>query len=87
MKKNWAFPRGKNFFAFGWGKRGPYAVATRRIGHRTYAKASVGTLGPRVGGKYSGRRVSAEGRINLSTGKPSFSFKRKRRSSYRRKRR
>jgi len=77
MKKKWAFPRGKNFFAAGWGKYGPYAVATRRLGNRTYAKASIGTLGPRVGGKYSGRRASLEGRLNLSSGKPSFSYRRK----------
>ncbi len=79
MRKNRTIKRGKNFAAFGWGKRGPYLTVTRRVRHRTYAKASFGSMGPQVGMKYSGRKGSVQGLINPATGKPSFTLKRKRR--------
>ena len=77
MRRSRAYKKGKNFVAAGWGRYGPYAVATRRIRGCVYAKASIGTKGPHVGVKYSGRRISVQGMINLITRKPSFSMKRK----------
>ena len=79
MRKSFAIKRGKNFLAGGWGRHGPYITGTRRVGRRTFAKASIGSLGPRAGIKYSGKRASVQAMVNLSTGKPSLSFRRKRR--------
>ena len=78
MRRNFARARGKNFYAGGWGKYGPYVTVTRRVSGRTYAKASIGVLGPRVGVKHSGTGSSVQAMVNLSTGRPSFSYKRKR---------
>ncbi|MHA1245774.1 MAG: hypothetical protein ACTSPE_00325 [Candidatus Thorarchaeota archaeon] len=78
-RRSWYKRKGKYFVAGGWGKFGPYLTVTKRIGRRTYAKASIGALGPLVGVKHTRPRVSAQAMMNLSTGKPSFSFKARRR--------
>lgn len=83
MKRTKVYKRGRNFLAIGWGKYGPFATYTRRIRRRTYAKTSVGLKGILTGLKYSGKRVSAQGMVNLTSGKPSISISRK---SRRRKR-
>jgi len=79
MKKNWAIKRGKNFLAIGWGKYGPYAVGTRHIKGKLYAKTSIGIKGILAGLKHSGSRFSIQGMINVITGSPSVSVKRRRR--------
>jgi hypothetical protein len=79
MKKNWSIKRGKNFFAAGWGKYGPYAVATRRVRKGVYAKASIGLKGVLAVLKHSNKYLSVQGMINLLNWKPSVSGKRKRR--------
>jgi hypothetical protein len=79
MKRNWSIKRGRNFLAFGWGKYGPYVVGTRRIRRGFYAKTSVGLRGVLAGLKHANRYFSAQGMVNLLTGKPSFSAKRNKR--------
>jgi len=87
MRRTRTIKRGKHFFAAGWGKYGPFAVYTRRLRKRTYAKTSVGLKGVLAGLKYSGRRVSAQGMVNLISGKPSVSISRKSRRRRRRRKR
>ena len=79
MKRNWSRRRGKNFFAFGWGRYGPYAVGTRRIRKGVYAKASIGLKGALAGLKHTNRRFSVQGMVNLLNGRPSVSAKQNRR--------
>jgi hypothetical protein len=53
---------GKSFVAGGWGRSGPYLVATQRLANRTCAKATTGARGTTVGVK---QRI---GRRNLEIG-------------------
>jgi len=79
MKRSFAIRRGNNFYAGGLGRHGPYVTYVKHIRGPLYGKASLGTMGPRAGIKYSGKRVSTQGMLNLSTGKPSGSVVWKRR--------
>jgi hypothetical protein len=61
-RKSIAFKRGRYFGSLGWGKFGPYAVATVRYG-RAMAKVSAGTRGSTIGGRvrvYKHLRVGGE---------------------------
>jgi hypothetical protein len=76
MRKTFKISRGRVFFAGGWGRYGPYAVGTHRIGRKTTVKATAGTKGVTVGAKYRyNRRPSFEGQYNITTLRPSFSIK------------
>jgi hypothetical protein len=61
---------GRIFFVAGIGKRGPYAVATHRIGRRTYAKATIGRDGATVGLKHRSGRTSYEAGYNMVRKQP-----------------
>ncbi|MBY8997275.1 MAG: hypothetical protein KGD60_06045 [Candidatus Thorarchaeota archaeon] len=78
MKKNWSRKRGKNFLAYGWGRYGPYAVATRRVRRGVYAKTSIGLKGILAGLKHSNKYFSVQGMVNVLSGKTSVSAKRRR---------
>lgn len=58
---------GKSFVAGGWGKSGPYLVATHRLGKGTYAKATTGTRGTTIGLKKKIGRRNYELGYNLTT--------------------
>ena len=76
--------QGRAFASGGWGRYGPYALGTYRVGGRTTVKATAGTRGVTVGAKYRyNRRLSLEGQYNITTQKPSFSIRyRKRKLSF-----
>jgi hypothetical protein len=62
VRKSIAVKKGRFFAATGWGKYGPYAVATCRKG-RALAKFTVGTKGGTVGGRvrvYKKLRIGGE---------------------------
>ena len=50
VRKSFAIKKGRYFGAMGWGRYGPYAVATVRKG-RALGKISFGTKGGTVGGR------------------------------------
>jgi hypothetical protein len=58
---------GKRFVAGGWGRSGPYLVATHRLANGTYAKATTGTRGTTVGVKQRIGRRNLEIGYNLTT--------------------
>ena len=66
MKKSFRVRKGRTFASAGLGKHGPYALVSQRVGKKTYAKASIGTLGAKIGIKYSGIEKSIEGSYNLT---------------------
>ncbi len=68
--KSYRKKMGKNFVAAGWGRHGPYAVATRRITNRTYGKVSAGTRGTTIGVKHKIGRRAYEIGYNLTTKTP-----------------
>ena len=58
---------GKSFVAGGWGRSGPYLVATQRLADRTYVKATTGTRGTTVGLKRRIGKRNYELGYNLTT--------------------
>lgn len=65
-RRSFAIKKGRYFGAVGWGKYGPYAIATYRRG-RAVAKASFGAKGGIVGARYRiYRKVRVGGEYNLT---------------------
>ena len=83
-RKTFKISRGRVFVAGGWGRYGPYAVGKYRAGRKTTVKATAGTKGVTVGAKYRyNRRLSFGGQYNITTLRPSFSVRyRKRKLSF-----
>ena len=68
-RKSIAIKRGRYFAAGGWGKHGPYVVATYRRG-RAVVKASAGTKGRTIGANvrvYKKLRVGGEYNLTHKT--------------------
>jgi len=66
VRKSFALKRGRYFISVGIGRYGPYAVSTYRRG-RAVAKASVGTKGAIVGGRYRVfKRIRVGGEYNVT---------------------
>jgi hypothetical protein len=81
IKKTFSMAQGRTFTSGGWGRYGPYVSVSRRVGKRTWVKASTGTRGSMVDIKHRfGKRVSASVGYNIITQKPSVKV------SYRKKR-
>lgn len=81
-RRSVAIKRGRYFAAIGIGRYGPYAVGTYRRG-RAVAKASVGTRGATVGGRFRVyKRVRVGGEFNLTHNRRTVEF-RTRRKIYR----
>ncbi|MGA2876452.1 MAG: hypothetical protein ABSE82_13050 [Nitrososphaerales archaeon] len=79
VKKSIALKRGRYFGAAGWGKYGPYAVATYRRG-RAVAKVTAGTKGSTVGGRVRVyKRIRAGCEYNLTHHRRVFEVRTKRR--------
>jgi hypothetical protein len=78
-RRSIAIKRGRYFAAIGIGRYGPYAVGTYRRG-RAVAKASVGTRGATVGGRYRVyRRVRVGGEYNFTHHRRTLEFRTRRR--------
>jgi hypothetical protein len=80
VRKSFAIKKGRYFGATGWGKYGPYAVATYRRG-RALGKISFGTKGGTVGGRVRVyKKVRFGGEYNLTHHSSAIEMRNKRRT-------
>ncbi len=68
--------RGKNFLAYGIGRYGPYAVATRRVAPKTVLKTTTGLRGTTLGIKSSYGRHKVEVGYNITARHPYVKYSR-----------
>ena len=79
-RRSVAIKRGRYFAAIGIGRYGPYAVGTYRRG-KAVAKATVGTRGATVAGRYRVyKRVRVGGEYNFTHHRRTVEFRTRRRS-------